>query len=67
MINYEWSVYALGWSGLHNIFENARSHPPFFNADYDGPIEIYIFKKKELWPHPHWGSNNNLGGQKTRI
>ena len=42
--------YTLGWSGLHNFFENARSHPlsdACFSDDYDKLIQNQLFFLKK--------------------
>ena len=39
----------IGWYGLYNFVENARSHPlsdAFLDAHHDEVIEMYIFLKK---------------------
>ena len=60
--------YTLGWSCLYNF----RKMPGLtilsdavFNADYDKIITIYTFSKN--WgARLHFGSNNNIGGQKIQ-
>ena len=58
--------YTLGWSCLHNFLKMpslTRLSDAVFNADHDKIIKIYIFSKN--WgPRLHFGSNNNIGGQK---
>ena len=62
-------TYRLGWSGLYNFFENARSHPlydAFIKADHDELMKIYIFPK-HLPPRPHLFSKNNMVGQEIKM